>query len=132
MRRSLGHRWLAFDKSTGEFVGWFGLRLSDDMGEERELGYRLRRAAWGKGLATEGSLALIGVAFTRLGAQRVWADTIRPSTPHLGSHGTLRLALHAFRWSRPEPIEGTELGDVGTRSPRRSGKRARADADQLV
>jgi RimJ/RimL family protein N-acetyltransferase len=32
----------------------------DPAGGEPELGYRLRRAAWGRGLATEGSRALIG------------------------------------------------------------------------
>ena len=58
VQRSLGHRWLAFDKATDEFVGWFGIRPS--AANSRELGYRLRRAAWGKGLATEGSLAVIG------------------------------------------------------------------------
>jgi RimJ/RimL family protein N-acetyltransferase len=42
---------------------------------EVELGYRLRRAAWGQGYATEVSRALVRLAFTRLGAQRVVAST---------------------------------------------------------
>ncbi|MBN9117937.1 MAG: GNAT family N-acetyltransferase, partial [Planctomycetes bacterium] len=52
----------AFDKATGQFVGWFFLRPAADYkfateaGWTRpgdlELGYRLRRAAWGRGLAT--------------------------------------------------------------------------------
>ena len=45
----------------GEFVGWFHLRPS-----MLELGYRLRRAIWGRGLATEGSRALVRHAFDAL------------------------------------------------------------------
>ena len=35
------------------------------------LGYRLRRSAWGKGYATEGSLALIQKGFVDLGMRCV-------------------------------------------------------------
>src|ERR1051325_6084460 len=47
-------------RETGAFVGWFAMRpRPGDPDDQPELGYRLRRAAWGKGCATEGSLALI-------------------------------------------------------------------------
>src|SRR5947209_11586627 len=39
------------------------------------LGYRLRRAVWGQGYATEGARALIRKGFTELGVQRVFATT---------------------------------------------------------
>ena len=66
--------WAAIDRETGEFLGWFHLRpLETDPPDEPELGYRLKRSAWGRGLATEGSLALIDVAFERHGARRVHA-----------------------------------------------------------
>lgn len=51
---SLGF-WAADEKATGRFVGWFHLRPGEGHGpDEPELGYRLRRSAWGKGYATEG------------------------------------------------------------------------------
>lgn len=50
----------------GRFVGWFHLRPSVADPAVLELGYRLRRDAWGRGLATEGSRALISHAFTAL------------------------------------------------------------------
>ena len=76
--------WAAIEKSTGEFLGWFHFRpaKADDYLskpftgaglDEVELGYRLRKAAWGKGYATEGSRALIRKGFTELGVQRVIA-----------------------------------------------------------
>jgi len=49
------------------FVGWFHLRPTVAPGETMlELGYRLRRAAWGRGLATEGGRALVRYAFEEL------------------------------------------------------------------
>src|SRR4051812_3020756 len=48
--------WAAIEKATGEFAGWFLFRPPEDGSpNEPELGYRLRRPAWGKGYATEGS-----------------------------------------------------------------------------
>jgi RimJ/RimL family protein N-acetyltransferase len=62
----------ATEKATGEFVGWFILRpatghkfaalLGWVRDDEMEIGYRLKRAAWGRGLATEGAAALVADA----------------------------------------------------------------------
>jgi RimJ/RimL family protein N-acetyltransferase len=68
--------WAVETRESGEFLGWFHLRPGEhDAPGEPELGYRLRRAAWGKGYATEGSRALVAKAFTDLGARRVRAET---------------------------------------------------------
>jgi RimJ/RimL family protein N-acetyltransferase len=68
--------WTAIEKASGDFLGWFGFRPPDGAGpEEVSLGYRLRRAAWGQGYATEGSRALIARGFTELGVWRVVATT---------------------------------------------------------
>jgi len=52
-------------------------RRDDGPPDDVELGYRLLRSAWVNGYATEGSRALIDKAFTELGAQRVFAETMR-------------------------------------------------------
>jgi len=50
--------WVAIEKSTGKFLGWFHFRPADGRpSDEPELGYRLCRSAWGRGYATEGSRA---------------------------------------------------------------------------
>ena len=68
--------WAAIDKASGDFVGWFSLRPVDKAdGREASLGFRLRKATWGRGYATEGARALICLSFTELGVERVVATT---------------------------------------------------------
>jgi RimJ/RimL family protein N-acetyltransferase len=77
--------WAAEQTATGQFLGWFHFRPPlraagtparwDEHGVI-ELGYRLRRPAWGKGYATEGSRALIDKGFTEFGVRRVVAETM--------------------------------------------------------
>jgi RimJ/RimL family protein N-acetyltransferase len=44
--------------------------------DEQELGYRLARAAWGRGLATEGAAAVVRHGFERVGAAKISARTL--------------------------------------------------------
>lgn len=68
--------WAAIEKSSGEFLGWFHFRPPrGGSPDEVELGYRLRKSAWGKGYGTEGSRALIRKGFAELGVRRVVAST---------------------------------------------------------
>lgn len=67
--------WAAELKASGEFVGWFSLRPLPENPQHAALGYRLKRAAWGQGLATEGVQALIHKGFVELGLERVVATT---------------------------------------------------------
>jgi RimJ/RimL family protein N-acetyltransferase len=107
--------WAAIERSSGEFIGWFHLRpgLTDGRDDEPELGYRLRRASWGRGYATEGSRALIDRAFTDLGARRVWAETmaVNAASRRVMEKAGLRLIGPVFHdW--PERLPGDEHGDV--------------------
>jgi RimJ/RimL family protein N-acetyltransferase len=58
-----------------EKAGRFSMRPASSYGLTggTELGYRLYPEFWGRGLATEGAHALIGLAFGRLGLDRVVA-----------------------------------------------------------
>src|SRR5688500_17921228 len=51
--------WAAIEKGTGAFLGWFHFRPYEGAPvDQPELGYRLRKSAWGKGYGTEGARAL--------------------------------------------------------------------------
>lgn len=67
--------WAAELKVSGEFVGWFSIRPLPENPHHAALGYRLVRAFWGRGLATEGVRGLINTGFTELGLARVVATT---------------------------------------------------------
>ncbi|MGW6913571.1 GNAT family N-acetyltransferase [Kitasatospora sp. NPDC054939] len=106
--------WAAEERSGGEFLGWFEFRPPDHAEPgEVELGYRLRRAAWGRGLATEGARALIGRGFTELGVERVVAYTMAVNA---GSRRVMEKAglgyVRTFHEEWPEPLPGSEHGEV--------------------
>jgi RimJ/RimL family protein N-acetyltransferase len=105
--------WAAVEKSTGEFVGWFPFRPEGANPGEVELGYRLRRSAWGKGYATEGSRALIHKGFAEFGVQRVFAGTM---VVNVASRRVMEKAglkfVRTFHQPWPDYIEGEEEGDV--------------------
>jgi RimJ/RimL family protein N-acetyltransferase len=102
--------WAAIEKASGVFLGWLSLRPHEDSPPgEVELGYRLRRAAWGRGYATEGSRALIRKGFTELGVRRVVATTYQHN---LASRRVMeRLGMAHVRSYRLTP---EEIADPGT------------------
>jgi RimJ/RimL family protein N-acetyltransferase len=104
--------WAAEETSTGRFLGWFHFRPHKNDGEI-ELGYRLRRAAWGKGYATEGSRALIRKGFTELGVERVVAETM---AVNVGSRRVMEKAgltlVRTFHRDGLDSVEGFEHGVV--------------------
>jgi ribosomal-protein-alanine N-acetyltransferase len=59
-------------KSTGEFIGFAGLKYLDDM-DEVDLGYRFIQEVWGQGIATEACTPLIKYGFEELGLKSIIA-----------------------------------------------------------
>ncbi|ADD44679.1 GCN5-related N-acetyltransferase [Stackebrandtia nassauensis DSM 44728] len=118
--------WAALDRATGEFLGWFELTPTPDRPGEAELGYRLRRATWGRGLATEGSLALIDKGFGEWGLSRIWAETM---SVNAGSRRVMEKAglryLRTFHVHFDDPLPGTEHGEVEYALTREEWLRAR-------
>jgi RimJ/RimL family protein N-acetyltransferase len=68
--------WAADLRADGRFVGWFHLRPDRFDPDEQELGYRFARASWGRGLATEGAVAVVEHGFTRVGADKISSRTL--------------------------------------------------------
>lgn len=109
--RGLGY-WAGFEGD--EFVGWWSASSFDGRPEMSGIGYRLRTASWGCGLATEGARAMISQAFGAPDIDRVFATTMAVNS---GSRRVLdKLGMaHTSTWVKEweEPIPGWEQGEVG-------------------
>lgn len=107
--------WAAEEKAGGTWLGWFEFRpLAEDSPAAIELGYRLNKASWGRGYATEGARALIDKGFAdHPGLERVTADTMAVNT---GSRRVMEKSglsfLRHFTGDWPDAIEGSEHGEV--------------------
>ncbi len=109
----LGSRWMAYERVTTGFVGWFAARATREGEGGYELGYRLARRYWGQGLATEGTREVIHEVFSGRGAKRVWAQTMAVNTRSRRVMERCGLAyVRTFHVSWDDPIEGTEQGEV--------------------
>lgn len=86
---------------TGDHVGCAGLRPYRDI---YELGFHLRRAHWGRGLASEAARAVIAHAFDRLGARALFAGHHPRNTASAALLGRL-----GFRYVRDELYSATGL-----------------------
>ncbi len=84
-------RWAIIDKSTNDFIGWTGLKFVKELTNNHinyyDLGYRLRRTYWGKGIATESAIASLAYAFQKLKADAVYAMA---DTANVGSNNILQ------------------------------------------
>jgi [ribosomal protein S5]-alanine N-acetyltransferase len=63
-------RWAIIDRVNGEWLGWCGVKAEGEAGCF-DIGYRLMRVHWGRGVATETAKACVHYAFTHLHAQQV-------------------------------------------------------------
>jgi RimJ/RimL family protein N-acetyltransferase len=106
--------WAAQEAGSGVFLGWFEFRpLDENSAAVVELGYRLNKAAWGRGYATEGSRALVDKGFTDLGVEQITANTM---TVNSGSRRVMEKVglsfIRNFTSDWPEAIPGSEHGEV--------------------
>ena len=69
-------RWAIIDKESNDFIGWGGLKLEDVLRSEfsyYDLGYRLIRKYWGKGIGTEIAKESLKYGFTKLNLDEICA-----------------------------------------------------------
>ncbi|MBK8955232.1 MAG: GNAT family N-acetyltransferase [Saprospiraceae bacterium] len=70
-------RWAVIEKTSGKFIGWCGLKWVTDTlnGHQNyhDLGYRIVRSSWGKGVATECASATLEYGFHEMGLKKIYA-----------------------------------------------------------
>jgi RimJ/RimL family protein N-acetyltransferase len=73
----------AEEQASGRLIGFIGMMPTPDflrMTPDVEIGWRLARDMWGRGLATEGARALLRAGFEDLGLARIVAFTVPANT----------------------------------------------------
>lgn len=124
--------WVGF--VDDEFVGWWllepaGWAEGAIIPGEAELGYRLLRRHWGKGLATEGAREMLRHSFQDLDLHRVCALTM---TVNERSRSTMSSAgLHYVRtfYEDDDDRDGSEFGAVEYAIAKDEWEAARASAE---
>lgn len=97
--------WAVVLKSTGQVIGFCGLTQFDDVDgkPEVEVGYRLARPYWGKGLATEAALAVRDYAFSHLGMRRLISLIEADNAPSVHVAEKMGMAMEKVitMWDKP-------------------------------
>ena len=98
LQARLGHTfWALESRETGDFLGFCGLKIMPEripgLEDVIEIGWRLRRDAWGKGYAREAATAALHWGWDHLPADRIAAIT----TPANGRSWGLMLRLGMVR-----------------------------------
>ncbi len=89
--------WALEVEESGEFIGFTGLNPMPDAvpgAGGTEVGWRLARAAWGQGYATEAALAALDVG-ARAGLPEVWSMTAVLNLPSQAVMRRIGLQPHA-------------------------------------
>ncbi len=92
--------WAVERKDTGEFIGFTGLNVplaTLPFSPCVEIGWRLARASWGQGFATEAARGALQVGFERLGLDEIVAFT---------AEGNVRSAAVMERLGMHEDVPG--------------------------
>ena len=113
--------WAATVKETGETIGFVGLShplwLPGYEGSV-EVGWRLVRAAWGQGFATEGGREAVRVGFEELGLPEI-ISLIHPD--NLASAGVARKLGLTLREALTHPRSGAPVDAYSISAPGRRG-----------
>jgi ribosomal-protein-alanine N-acetyltransferase len=86
--KALG-RWGLFNNTDGDFIGLCLLRTYNDEDGKIELGYVIHQKYWGKGIASEMAIIMIGYTLTHTNAKEIVAVT---TLENIGSQKVLEKA----------------------------------------
>lgn len=103
--------WVAERKSDCAFLGLVGLNFAEDLPVTNcmEVGWRLAKAYWGKGYATEAAAASLHFAFSHLEQDRVAAFTSTVNSPSRRVMLRLGMKDRKENFLHPRVPEGSPL-----------------------
>ena len=107
--------WALEVADTGQFIGFTGLNpMPDDVpgAGGMEVGWRLARAAWRHGYATEAARAALDVAFGGLGMPEVVLDDGGAQRAIAGGDAPARDCTEFARWDHPRIPEAARCGQA--------------------
>ena len=100
--------WAVEKQDNDEFLGWLSFRPSAADPAIVEIGYRLKKAAWRHGYATEGARLLIDQGFSEHGVQGITATTYEENLPSRRVMEKLGMSLtRTFRLT-PEDLDAAD------------------------
>lgn len=99
----MGYWTVLLREDASTFVGWVLLIPVDAVGPEIEIGWRLRRRFWGKGLATEAARPVLAHAFEILRLDEVMAEIASENIGSLKVAEKLGLKRRAVVEPKGEP-----------------------------
>ena len=97
-------------KENKEFIGFAGLKFLEDT-EEVDLGYRLREAYWGRGIATEAGKACLELGFLKLNLEKIIAMTLPANLKSENVLGKLGMQFLEYRIEEGEKIKVFEISN---------------------
>jgi len=98
-------RWAVIEKETGDFLGWVGFKLIQELTNNHinfyDFGYRFVRRSWGRGFATEASIASLHFGKKELKLPDIYAmtDVNNGASRHILEKLGFQL-LETFRFER--------------------------------
>lgn len=108
--RGIG-RFATIEKSSGDFIGWSGLKLNLDKKEELngkqnfyDIGYRFTPRFWGKGYATESSKAILDYGFNVMSLNLICGAA---EIDNIGSNKILQKI--GLKYKNEFPFEGIKV-----------------------
>lgn len=69
-------------KDTNEFLGWCGLKYHEE-DKLTDIGYRLKKSAWGRGYATEAAMASLHYGFNTLKLNEIVGHAMKDNLPSI-------------------------------------------------
>ena len=85
-------RWAVIAKTNHEFLGWCGLKYTQDL-NEFDIGFRFFKKHWNKGFATEAATACIEIGFEKFGMETIVGRVMQANKGSIKVHEKIGLRL---------------------------------------